>query len=392
MQDYLETYFQWYPDTKLESYPTTFHQTLSQQQRSDYYLALSPPKQKQLELHRKYELRSRFTTYDYLKDTDWQFDEYIVDYQYPNSSPGLHCKCGKKLKYQFVMVSKNHKEKMYLGLQHFSDHLGVSTKVANEIKKGLSQVDFGIDEILWLHHHNRRFPQELWRRYCFAHYRNCFLRKPIALNMQLAKRLAAFKQVDLPIYIVDFQSVLREIKLVNQAFHQLAKPIKNIGTQENFQYFMQDLNRDLLQNNFGYWLNDKQCYTLEGLRLLKTKRISRQILYQQLIEQFIKLNHYPTKKQKQEVFLQQVQQFPLNCFTPTCLNYCLEKYLQYGFKRNFFISLPKNMRQNFLKGIKLQQNMPQVSQYVQNLSDQVASIPKIYQRLVLEQLLEKFHD
>ena len=389
MHDFLDTYFQWYPDTKLESYPTAFHQTLSQQQRTAFYLELSAEQQIQLEHHRKYELRSRFTTYDYLKATNWQFDEYIVDYHYPHSNPGLHCQCGKKLKYQFILVSKDHQEKMALGIQHFSDHLGVSTKVANEIKKGLSQVDFGIDEILWLYHQNRRFPQELWRRYCFAHYRNSFLSKPIAFNHQLAKRLAAFKQANLPIYIVDFQAALREIRLVNQAFHQLEKPLKTIGTQENFQHFLQDFGNDLLTSDFNYWQPEKHCYTSTARTLFKTKRLSQQVLYQKLIKQLLSLNQLPTIEQKQAIFQQQAQQFPLNSFTKECLDFILAKYLQYGFKRNFFVSLPRNLRQKLQKGIKLQQAKPQINQYVQSLADHLADVPKLYQRIVLEQLLEK---
>ena len=113
MADYLETYLTWYPNSKIEHYPQDFHTTLSSDARSQYYQALELDQQQQLELHRKYELRSKFTTFDYLKDTQWQFDEYRVDYNYPNSEPGLRCKCGKKLKYQFVLISKNKQKKIY---------------------------------------------------------------------------------------------------------------------------------------------------------------------------------------------------------------------------------------------------------------------------------------
>ena len=385
MADYLETYLTWYPNSKIEHYPQDFHTTLSSDDRSQYYQALELDQQQQLELHRKYELRSKFTTFDYLKDTQWQFDEYRVDYNYPKSEPGLRCKCGKKLKYQFVLISKNKQKKMYLGMQHFSDHLGVSPKVANEIKKGLSQVDFGIDEILWLHHQKYQFPNELWRRYCFAHYRNSLMKQPVKLNRQLLKRLASFRQVDLPIYTVDFQLVLREIALVNKQLRVEGNQLKQIYQREHFEAFAQDLAQDILTFDFNY--DSKRIFSAQGKKYLKNQSFTREQLMSELIERLRQLDGFEDISQKRTIFHTQTLHLPLAMFDENCLAYALEKYLQYGFRLNFFISLPRSLRMAMQKALKAQKAIPTVQSYAQELQVHLNQIPKGYQKMVLESLL-----
>ena len=61
--------------------------------------------------------------------------------------------------------------------------------------------------------------------------------------------------------------------------------------------------------------------------------------------------------------------------------------MQYGFRLNFFISLPRSLRMAMQKTLKAQKAIPTVKSYAQELQVHLNQIPKGYQKMVLESLL-----
>lgn len=47
---------------------------------------------------------------------------------------------------------------------------------------------------------------------CLFIYANQFSNSQLSLNLNLARRVSDFKEVDMPIYISDYQAVLKEIE------------------------------------------------------------------------------------------------------------------------------------------------------------------------------------
>ena len=107
----------------------------------------------------------------------------------------------------------------------------------------------------------------------------------------------------------------------------------------------------------------------------------------ELIERLRQLDGFEDISQKRTIFHTQTLHLPLAMFEKNCLAYVLEKYLQYGFRLNFFISLPRSLRMAMQKTLKAQKAIPTVQSYAQELQVHLNQIPKGYQKMVLESLL-----
>lgn len=239
IQAHLLTYKRWYPQTyQLKDYPLEGRKTLTVKNRQEIYQRLTKPQRALIETHKKYQMGSFFLNHHYLMDEVWQFETVNIDENYNRKLKryNLHCQCGKAVKYQFVLTSKETKEKIALGITHFSDHLGVSAEVANEIKKGINQVDMALDELLWLKEKKYLFPEDLWQQYLFALYRNQQLMQPIEYNQVLAQRVMTFREVAMPIFVADYLALLNEIRIIEKASGEREQP-KFVGEKKGFEEY-----------------------------------------------------------------------------------------------------------------------------------------------------------
>lgn len=74
-----------------------------------------------------------FLTENLLKDDDWLFVDFREKPHYSGDveESTLCCRCGRELKYQFVLVSKNTGEKLALG---YTQHTGIDPKMAQQVQ------------------------------------------------------------------------------------------------------------------------------------------------------------------------------------------------------------------------------------------------------------------
>ncbi|MEG0256598.1 MAG: hypothetical protein RR554_11615 [Vagococcus sp.] len=210
-------------------------------ERHEIYIKLTKKQRELIDDHRKFLIRSEFLRDSYLKASDWEFQDLRIDSFYPNDHPNqkkLYCECGRRLKYQYIVKSKETGLSIGLGIQHFKDHLNIPQQVASEITERLNNVDLGLDELLWLKRQGAEFPEDLWENY--AYYLFVFQQsdQTEGVNYSLAQRFSDFKVAQMPIYISDFQEVMIEI---NKLKTLTSSGSSEMITTENFEVFKKEL-------------------------------------------------------------------------------------------------------------------------------------------------------
>lgn len=242
MKDQKSLYQQWYPNTyQLKAYPLEGRKALTVKNRQEIYQRLIKPQRHLIEKHKKYQMSSFFVNQHHLIDAHWVFETVNIDENYNRKLKRyhLHCQCGKAIKYQFILKSKKTGETIALGITHFADHLGISQEVANEIKKGLNQVDLALDELLWLKDRGYTFPEDLWQQFLYGLYRNKELIRPYAYNKVLVERLLEFKAAAMPIFVADYLAVLNEIRAIETRVQE--EPTTTFkGNKQLFERFSND--------------------------------------------------------------------------------------------------------------------------------------------------------
>ncbi|MBO1304823.1 hypothetical protein JZO70_01520 [Enterococcus sp. 669A] len=180
---------------------------LTRERRLELWQTLTPLQQETLQKVKKYQMQSLFLTENLLKDDEWLFVDFKENLLYPNGpdEDKLYCRCGRELKYQFVLVSKNTDEKLTLGSTHFAQHTGIDPKVAQQVQSGVHQLDRGIDLILLSIDQGLRFPH----RY-YNHFINRGLKNQCSQGF--LTRLTEFSQADLPLYEEDNQQLIQLLR------------------------------------------------------------------------------------------------------------------------------------------------------------------------------------
>ena len=235
---------------------------LTIKERLEIYVKLTKKQRELIDAHRKYLVRSEFLKDNYLSVSDWEFIDLKIDEKYPKvheETKMLYCQCGRRLKYQYLVKSKSTGESMGLGIQHFKDHLNIPQQVASEIVQRLNNVDFALDELLWLKRKGIEFPNGLWEKYVFLFYQNQYTDNPFPFNDQLAQRFTDFKEANMPIYIADFNLVNQEITRLSQGKIEIKHLLFN---EENFRkffhHFVTDIRQKSLFNQASIWSNQIQ--------------------------------------------------------------------------------------------------------------------------------------
>ncbi|MFZ8764937.1 hypothetical protein [Enterococcus diestrammenae] len=182
---------------------------LTAEKRQELWHTLTVLQKETLLAHKKYRLQSLFLTENFLEDEAWQFADFKEDPFYPKGENKLYCRCGRQVKYQFILVSTETGELMPLGSTHFAQHLGVPELVAHQVRSGLHQIDRGLDLILQQVAVGLHFPEKLYRE---AQVRQLLPKLPA----EVAERLQAFAVADLPIYQEDQQVLFEVLKQANK--------------------------------------------------------------------------------------------------------------------------------------------------------------------------------
>lgn len=180
---------------------------LTREQRLVLWQTLTPLQQETLQSVKKYQIQSFFLTENLLKDDEWLFVDFRENPYYPGGAEEskLYCRCGRELKYQFVLASKQTGEKLTLGSTHFAQHTGIDPKVAQQVQAGVHQLDRGIDLILRNVDRGLTFSQ----RY-YHHFINRGLKNQC--SQAFLNRLTAFAKADLPLYEEDNQRLVHLLR------------------------------------------------------------------------------------------------------------------------------------------------------------------------------------
>ncbi|WP_086350876.1 hypothetical protein [Candidatus Enterococcus clewellii] len=191
---------------------------LTREQRIELWQLLTPFQQETLQEFKRYQIQSLFLTENFLKDEEWLFVDFKENPIYPHGEEGrLFCRCGRELKYQFILASEKTGETLTLGSTHFSQHLGVTPKVAQQVQAGIHHLDRGVDLILLSVSKGLRFPRR---------YYNLFINRGLKKHCSstFLTRLAAFAKADLPLYEEDSQELIEQLKKSGFKLETLGAP------------------------------------------------------------------------------------------------------------------------------------------------------------------------
>lgn len=195
---------------------------LTHQQRENILQHLTTDQVQALSEFTRYAMLSRFHTYHYLKQTDWEFQGMVVDPWYQrqrdHSGDNLYCDCGRRLKNQFILRSRTTGQQLFLGISHFQQHASIPQKVTNEIKAGINEINLYMDRILLDYQAGRRFPQ---KRFQFVVNHQGFKNHEGTI---LYQRCNLFSQVNLPLHRRDDEELQTlYLKIKNGQSHRLTK-------------------------------------------------------------------------------------------------------------------------------------------------------------------------
>ncbi|MFY8329832.1 hypothetical protein [Vagococcus carniphilus] len=230
---------------EIKEYDLPEFRALTIKERLEIYARLTRSQRELIDAHRKYLIKSEFLKDSYLKASDWEFQDLKIDLNYPEKESNqtlLYCECGRRLKYQYIVKSKETGKVMGLGSQHFKDHLKIPQQVATEIVNRLNNVDLALDELLWLKRYGFEFPEELWEVYAFNLYQIQQANTEYEINFSLAHRLVDFKKANMPLYVTDFKAVQQEIEKMSQIGRE---EDKDSLTEEGFTRFKKSLPSNL---------------------------------------------------------------------------------------------------------------------------------------------------
>lgn len=76
---------------------------------------------------------------------DWSLADYI---DHGERNPAIKCKCGIRLRHQYIALNTKTGDCVSFGVKHLQDHLAMPAHVVREVTKGLRVIDHERDEIL----------------------------------------------------------------------------------------------------------------------------------------------------------------------------------------------------------------------------------------------------
>ena len=140
---------------------------LTLEERNNFLKQLTLDQKNVLYSYRKWLWISKFQT-DIIGNTQWVFVGYDQDYDYEmhlGNRNRYHCECGRGVKYLYEIKSKDGEKSHFLGVNHLSQHLGISQTVVKEIIDKNNKVQYDIDNLLVRYFRGERYPQSLYECY-----------------------------------------------------------------------------------------------------------------------------------------------------------------------------------------------------------------------------------
>lgn len=189
-----------------------------------------------------YEVKSEMITNNFIAASDW----HLVDIQedpfwklrYTDNAPGkyvpkLKCYCGKTLRYQYVLESRNGKQ-LYLGKEHFMQHAGIPQKIANQIHERVNDIMIFRDEILVKYDRGERFPLKEYR--ILDRSRMIF-----EFSEDFRYKLRRFRDANLPLFHVDENRLMSKYRQIREANHVLYRILNKEKVEDNHFLFRKTL-------------------------------------------------------------------------------------------------------------------------------------------------------
>lgn len=153
----------------------------------------------------KKRVRSKFA--NKVATDKWELIDYIDAGQV---TPGLRCKCGRALRYQYIVKDLQTNEIIKLGKNHFEQHTGIPTYIAKEVVQGIQEIHYELDEILVKIRDNFELPKPILHK----------LEK-----IEVDEEIKEFLHLGLPLSERALNKILRMIKEVE---------VQNEVTREHF--------------------------------------------------------------------------------------------------------------------------------------------------------------
>lgn len=189
-----------------------------------------------------YEVKSEMITNNFIAASDW----HLVDIQedpfwklrYTDNTPGkyvpkLKCYCGKTLRYQYVLESRNGKQ-LYLGKEHFMQHAGIPQKIANQIHERVNSIMIFRDEILVKYDRGERFPLKEYR----ILDRSGMI---FEFGEDFRYKLRRFRDANLPLFHVDENRLMSKYCQIREVNHVLYRILNKEKVEDNHFLFRKTL-------------------------------------------------------------------------------------------------------------------------------------------------------
>ncbi|EPN3663110.1 hypothetical protein ACTX1S_000494 [Enterococcus hirae] len=378
MNDWKKVFKEWYPKEINQVYPIKISKQYTSNQRWEIYEKLTTKQRQLVDQHRRYLINSQFIEENYLAATDWVFSDFKINpfFRTKRRQQKLYCECGRELKVQYIVHSPKTGKSLSLGINHFAEHLHVSPQIATSINQGMTKVDLALDELLWLKQQNVAFPEDLWQEYCFMLYQNRKLKNPYLPDQKLVARVVDFREADMPIYLADYQALKQEISRIATQLEGTPKKIR--GKKELFEDFSEELVKDVetfLTNYRTFLQKDWALIAVDGgeqLSLTFFETFIQQLRAtgrQQTPEQQSKMTEYARKQRfiQSEVYL-----------------FIWQQYCRYGFTEGFFDSIPRVMRNGFLKVLRKEKEMKQTVIANENVSQKKVVTEEVWDKIAVE--------
>ncbi|MES1051411.1 DUF3895 domain-containing protein [Bacillus thuringiensis] len=77
--------------------------------------------------------------------TEWELIDFIDSGMVSND---LKCECGRSLRYQYIVKNLKTNHILRFGKSHFQEHTNIPSHIVNEVVKGMTKIDYELDEIL----------------------------------------------------------------------------------------------------------------------------------------------------------------------------------------------------------------------------------------------------
>ena len=191
-----------------------------------------------------YKVKSEMITNNFIAASDW----HLVDVQedpfwklrYTDNAPGkyvpkLKCYCGKTLKYQYVLESRNGKQ-LYLGKEHFMQHAGIPQKIANQIHERVNDIMIFRDEILVKYDRGERFPLKEYR----ILDRSGMI---FEFGEDFRYKLRRFRDANLPLFHVDENRLMSKYRQIREANYALQRVLNREKFEDNHFLFRRMLEK-----------------------------------------------------------------------------------------------------------------------------------------------------